>query len=405
MEQKELSNGIKIIHSQNTFSKVGHVGVFIAVGSRDEEKGEEGLAHYLEHVIFKGTKKRKAFHVLSRLDSVGGELNAYTTKEETCVYASFPIEYLSRSLELLSDVVFNSNFPKHELEKEKEVVIDEINSYRDSPSDLIFDDFDKSLFKAHSLGNDILGTEEQVKSISRSAVIKFVKKHYITSNVVISSVGNYSIGRLKNQLEKYFSIVPSKTSTASRVKPKFKKPKDIEVKKDLYQTHTILGGKGYGADNSNRSSLLLANNIIGGPAMNSRLNLNIRERYGLTYILESNCVIYSDCGSFSVYFGTDNKNTERTERLVHKELLKLCETKLGTLQLSQAKKQVKGQLAISMENSLGVMLAHGKSMLLYDKVDSLDQVLEEFDRITSSQLLEVANEVMNPKNLFKISFH
>ena len=405
MEQTELSNGVKIIHSQNTFSKVGHVGVFISVGSRDEEKGEEGLAHYLEHVIFKGTKKRKAFHVLSRLDSVGGELNAYTTKEETCVYASFPIEYLSRSLELLSDVVFNSNFPKHELEKEKEVVIDEINSYRDSPSDLIFDDFDKSLFNAHSLGNDILGTEEQVKSISRSAVINFVKKHYITRNVVISSVGNYSIGRLKNQLEKYFSIVPSKTSTASRVKPKFKKPKDIEVKKDLYQTHTILGGKGYGANNSNRSSLLLANNIIGGPAMNSRLNLNIREKYGLTYMLESNCVIYSDCGSFSVYFGTDNKNAERTERLVQKELLKLCETKLGTLQLSQAKKQVKGQLAISMENSLGVMLAHGKSMLLYDKVDSLDQVLEEFERITSSQLLEIANEVMNPQNLFKISFH
>ena len=156
-------------------------------------------------------------------------------------------------------------------------MIDEINSYRDSPSDLIFDDFDKSLFKAHSLGNDILGTEEQVKSISRSAVINFVKKHYITSNIVISSVGNYSIGRLKNQLEKYFSIVPSKTSIASRIKPKFKKPKDIEVKKGLYQTHTILGGKGLGADNSNRSSLLLANNIIGGPAMNSRLNLNIRE--------------------------------------------------------------------------------------------------------------------------------
>lgn len=407
MQQTELSNGIKIIHSQNTFSKVGHVGVFINVGSRDEEKGEEGVAHYLEHVIFKGTKNRKAFHVLSRLDSVGGELNAYTTKEETCVYASFPVEYLTRSLELLSDIIFNSNFPIHELEKEKEVVIDEINSYRDSPSDLIFDDFDKALFQNHALGNDILGTEEQVKSISRTTVINFVKKHYKPSNIVISSVGNYSITRLKNKLEKYFSALQSESElvTTQRIEPTFLKPSNIILKKELYQTHTVVGGIGLGANNRNRSSLLLANNILGGPAMNNRLNLNIREKYGLTYMLESNCAIYSDSGSFSVYFGTDNKNAERTERLVHKELLKLCTSKLGTLQLSQAKKQVKGHLAISMENSLGVMLAHGKSMLLYDKVDSLDQVLKEFERIDSSQILEVSNQVMHPDNLFKISFH
>ncbi|MBL56735.1 MAG: peptidase M16 [Flavobacteriales bacterium] len=406
MEQTELSNGIQIIHAQNTFSKVGHIGVFIGVGSRDEVLGEEGVAHYLEHVIFKGTKKRKAYHVLSRLDAVGGELNAYTTKEETCVYASFPVDYLSRSIELLSDVLFNSNFPKQELEKEKEVVIDEINSYRDSPSDLIFDEFDKYLFKGNPLGNDILGTEQQVQSISRKTVTSFVKKHYVTQNLVISSVGNYSIQKLKKQIEKYFSHEANVSSpNKKRVCPQKIPLNDIVLKKNLHQTHTMLGGRGYSANHNNRPSLLLANNILGGPAMNSRLNLNIREKHGLTYMLESNCVMYSDCGSFSVYFGTDNKNTAKTEKLVRNELQKLCDKKLGTLQLSQAKKQVKGQLAISMENSLGVMLAHGKSMLLFNKVDSLDQVLKEFEAIDASQILDVANEVMAPSKLFKISYY
>ena len=403
-EEDVLNNGIKIIHQQNTFSKVGHVGVFINVGSRDEEKGEEGIAHYLEHVIFKGTKKRKAFHVLSRLDSVGGELNAYTTKEETCVYASFPIEYLSRSLELLADVVFNSNFPKQELIKEKEVVIDEINSYKDSPSDLIFDEFDQQLFKGHSLGNDILGTINQVKSIKRSDVIQFVKKHYLPERIVVSSVGNYTLKKLVDYLNKYFDDNSDLVQIQKRRVPNQIFPKDKIVHKDVYQSHTILGGRGYSADHSYKNSLLLVNNLLGGPAMNSRLNLSIREKYGLTYMLESNCTIYSDCGSFSIYFSSDPKNTPKVERLVNKELLKLCNKSLGTIQLSQAKKQVKGQLAISMENNLGVMLAHGKSKLLFNKVDTLDQVLDNFEKISSSQILDVANEVMHPDKLFKLTY-
>tara|TARA_Y100000739_G_scaffold198543_1_gene181640 strand:- start:47 stop:1273 length:1227 start_codon:yes stop_codon:yes gene_type:complete len=403
-EEDVLNNGIKIIHQQNTFSKVAHVGVFINVGSRDEEKGEEGIAHYLEHVIFKGTKKRKAFHVLSRLDSVGGELNAYTTKEETCVYASFPIEYLSRSLELLADVVFNSNFPKQELIKEKEVVIDEINSYKDSPSDLIFDEFDQQLFKGHSLGNDILGTINQVKSIKRSDVIQFVKKHYLPERIVVSSVGNYTLKKLVDYLNKYFDDNSDLVQIQKRRVPNQIFPKDKIVHKDVYQSHTILGGRGYSADHSYKNSLLLVNNLLGGPAMNSRLNLSIREKYGLTYMLESNCTIYSDCGSFSIYFSSDPKNTPKVERLVNKELLKLCNKSLGTIQLSQAKKQVKGQLAISMENNLGVMLAHGKSKLLFNKVDTLDQVLDNFEKISSSQILDVANEVMHPDKLFKLTY-
>ena len=404
IQEGVLNNGIKIIHQQNTFSKVGHIGVFINVGSRDEEKGEEGIAHYLEHVIFKGTKKRKAFHILSRLDSVGGELNAYTTKEETCVYASFPIEYLTRSLELLSDIIFNSNFPKQELKKEKEVVIDEINSYKDSPSDLIFDEFDQHLFRGHSLGNDILGTISQVKSLKRSDVINFVKKHYLPEKMVISSVGNYTLKKLVNYLNKYFENNDALVQTKKRCIPSKVLPKDKIVQKDVHQTHAILGGSGCSAIHPHKNGLLLVNNLLGGPAMNSRLNLSIREKYGLTYMLESNCTIYSDCGSFSVYIASDPKNTEKVERLIHKELLKLCNVKLGNIQLSQAKKQVKGQLAISMENSLGVMLAHGKSKLLFNKVDTLDKVLDDFEKITSSQILEVANEIMHPEKLFKLTY-
>ncbi|MBI35640.1 MAG: peptidase M16 [Flavobacteriales bacterium] len=404
IEEGILNNGIQVIHQQNTYSKVGHIGVFINVGSRDEEKGEEGLAHYLEHVIFKGTKKRKAFHVLSRLDSVGGELNAYTTKEETCVYASFPIEYLSRALELLSDIIFNSNFPNQELQKEKEVVVEEINSYKDSPTDLIFDEFDKQLFKGHSLGNDILGTELQVKSIKRSDVLNFVKKYYIPERMVISSIGSYPLKKLINYLEKYFEIKSTKIESQKRSLPKLVFPKDKIVKRDVHQTHTMIGGRGYSADHPSKNSLLLLNNLLGGPAMNSRLNLSIREKYGFTYMLESNCTIYSDCGSFSVYFASDPKNTFRVEKLIQKEFLKLCNQSLGTIQLSQAKKQVKGQLVISMENNLGVMLANGKSKLLFDKVDNLDKVLSEFEKITSTELLEVANEIMHPKKLFKLTF-
>lgn len=404
IEEAVLNNGIQVIHQQNTYTKVGHVGVFINVGSRDEEKGEEGVAHYLEHVIFKGTKKRKAFHVLSRLDSVGGELNAYTTKEETCVYASFPTEYLSRSLELLSDIIFCSNFPKQELIKEKEVVVEEINSYKDAPSDLIFDEFDQELFKGHSLGNDILGTIQQVKSINRSDVISFVKKHYVPEKMVISSVGNYSLKKLVNYLETYFEDSSDFVQTKKRNIPKLVSPKNKILKKELNQSHTILGGRGCSATHPFKNSMLLVNNLLGGPAMNSRLNLNIRERYGLTYMLESNCAIYSDCGSFSIYFATDPKSTSRVEALVKKELIKLCNNSLGTIQLSQSKKQVKGHLVISMESNLGVMLSNGKSKLLFNKVDTLDEILEKFEKISTHQILEVANEIMHPDKLFNLTY-
>jgi predicted Zn-dependent peptidase len=282
--------------------------------------------------------------------------------------------------------------------------VEEINSYKDSPSDLIFDEFDQYLFMGHSLGNDILGTIKQVQSINRSDVISFVKKHYVPEKMVISSIGNYSLKKLFSYLEKFFESCSDFIQTQNRDKPKLVSTKNKTFKKDLNQSHTILGGRGCSIDHPFKNTLLLVNNLLGGPAMNSRLNLNIRERYGLTYMLESNCMIYSDCGSFSIYFATDPKSTSRVEQLIKKELIKLCEKSLGTIQLSQSKKQVKGHLVLSMESNLGVMLSNGKSKLLFNKVDSLDEILEKFEKISTYEILEVANEIMHPEKLFNLTY-
>lgn len=403
-EEAILSNGLRVIHTRNTFSKVGHLGAFVNVGSRDEDASNLGVAHFLEHVIFKGTKSRKAFHILNRLDSVGGEINAYTTKEETCVYASFPLEFLKRSVELLNNVLFESTFPDYELEKEKEVVLDEINSYRDSPSDLIFDEFDHHLFRNHPLGKDILGNEEDVNKIEKSTVLKFVQTYYQPQNMVISSVGNYSLQRLLKIIEEYFGVHPSGTVTLKRTQPEKYTLFNEVIEKDIAQAHTILGAPGVSAKDKMKAPLLLLNNVLGGPAMNSRLNLNIREKHGITYMLESNCTIFSDCGVFSIYHGTDPKNSKRTDQLVKKELLKLCNNEMGVQQLSSSKKQIKGQLAIGMESALGVMLNQGKSLLLYDKVDTTDEILKIFEKITAQQVLEVANKIVHPDNLSVLKY-
>lgn len=404
IEELVLPNGIRIIHQQNFHSNVGHLGVFINVGTRDEEESELGIAHFLEHVIFKGTEKRKSFHVLSRLDTVGGEINAYTTKEETCLYASFTEKYFDRSAELLSDITFNSSFPKAELEKEKEVVVDEINSYKDSPSELIFDEFENLIFGKHPLGRDILGDEASVRGFKREDVVRFVKNYYVPEQIVISSVGNFKIDKVYKILTKYFGEISLSGKALNRIAPEVIQPVSKTIEKDVYQAHTMLGGQAYSSNHDNKVAFLMLNNLLGGPAMNSRLNLQIREKHGLTYNIESNYLPFTDSGSFGVYFGTDVKNEERTERLVKKELLKLCEKKLGVNQLHQVKQQIIGQVALGMESKVGLMLSLGKSKLLHDTVDSIEEVLEKFEKVTASDILHVANEVIHPNQLFKLTY-
>ncbi len=393
-----LKNGIRIIHQQ-VESPAAHFGIILNTGSRDEQTIEQGIAHFIEHVIFKGTKKRKAFHIISRIEDVGGELNAYTTKEETAVYATFLNEHYDRSMELISDIITNSVFPKKEIEREKEVVIEEINSYKDSPSELIFDEFDELLFDGHPIARNILGTPDHVKSFKRDDIIQFVKKNYHTDEMVLSSVGNIPFEEFLNLSEKYFADIPEHPRQQARLLFDHYTPGNLTIEKDTFQAHCVIGNIAFNAQSEKRMGMVLLNNILGGQSMNSRLNMALRERNGIAYNIESNYTAFSDTGQFNVYFGTDRENMNRALRLVKKEFNLLKTKALGTLQLSKAKKQLIGQIAISSENRDDLMLTLGKSFLLYNKVDNLAAIYKKIDAITSSQLLGIANEIFDEKSL------
>ena len=399
----QLDNGIRIIHKK-TSSGVAHCGLIIKGGSRNESDEEQGLAHFIEHVIFKGTSKRKAYHILSRMEDVGGELNAFTTKEETCIYTSFMPEYYNRALELLSDITFNSTFPKKELEKEKIVVLDEINYYKDNPSELIFDEFEEQIFSNHSLGKNILGTPKHIQSFDKTMIENFIHKNYLTHEIIISSVGNISIDKLIKSVEKQFSHLPKSHILREEIPFSNYKKEERVITRKGFQAHCILGAEAYGINHSKKTALILLNNILGGPGMNSRLNLAIREKYGFTYSIESNYTPYSDTGIFSIYLASDNDKIQRSIKLTKKELTKFCEKPLGTLQLKKAKQQLIGQIAIGQESEVNLMLAMGKSMLLYNKVDTFESVKNKIEAIKSEQLLEVANEMFNLDNLSSLIY-
>ncbi|TLX75605.1 insulinase family protein [Labilibacter sediminis] len=398
-----LNNGIRIIHKQES-SEVGYCGMIINAGSRDEKENEHGMAHFIEHVVFKGTKKRKAFHVLSRMEDVGGELNAYTTKEETCIYATFLKEDYERSMELISDITFHSIFPEKELIKEKEVIIDEINSYKDSPAELIFDDFEELLYPNHPIGRNILGTPEALKSFNRENIFDFISNNYHTDQIVFCSISHHDFKRVIKLAEKYFGDIPENRRIVKRKPIEVSKPTIIKADKDTYQSHVIIGGTAYDYNHPNRLGLHLLNNLLGGPGMNSRLNMSLREKRGIAYNIESNYTPFYGTGVFSVYFGTDQKNVEKSIKVVHKELDLLRNQKLGQMQLHKAKRQLKGQIAISSENKESLMLNIGKSFLLYNKVDSLEYVYKKIDSLSASDLMDIANECFNPDHLSQLIY-
>lgn len=403
MEEYQIhrfSNGLKLVHQQiNQDQTVAHLGLIINTGSRDELKKENGLAHFIEHVIFKGTKKRKTYHVLSRLEDVGAELTAYTSKEETVLQAAFLYQHYERSLELMADIIINSTFPQKELDKEKEVVIDEINSYKDTPSEQIFDDFDWLLFPNHPLGNNILGTKAKVRKYTQENVLQFVSKHYRASDMVISSVGNIEMDKLVQLIEKYFAELPNGKIIKTRKPPEAYTPVEINKKRRVYQAHCIIGTRAYSIQDEKRIAFSLLNNYLGGPGLNSRLNLGIREKYGFTYNLESNFTALSDTGHFSIYLGTDELYLDKTIELAHKELRMLREKKLGPQQLKKAKQQLIGQIAISEESNANKMLGNGRSLLSFDKVSNLIAINEKINALSSDMIIEVANEIFDPKQL------
>jgi predicted Zn-dependent peptidase len=401
-----LENGIQLIHKQ-VDSPVAHCGLIMNTGSRDEELSEHGITHLIEHLVFKGTNKRKAFHILSRMEDVGGELNAYTTKEETCIHASFFNNYYDRAFEIIRDISFNSVFPQKEIIKEKEVVVDEINSYKDSPFELIFDDFEELIFDGNPLARSILGTEESLNKIEDKDIFAFYQKYYPTNQMIVSSIGKQSFQKVKQSFEKHFSNIPLRNSVKERELFDNSKytPLYREVNKDTHQLHCIIGMPAYSYNDPRRLTLHLLNNYLGGPGLNSKLTMVLREKRGYAYNVESGYNAFFDTGAFCIYFGTDKKDLKKCVALTRKELQKLREQKLGTTQLSKAKKQLVGQIAISAENNESQMLSIGKSQLVYNKVDDLETICKKIDEITASQIIEVAADLFDPDKLSTLIYY
>ncbi len=399
-----LNNGIRVIHLPVN-ADVTHCGLYINAGSRDELEKEHGIAHFIEHCVFKGTSHRKAFHILTRMEDVGGEINAYTTKEETCLYASFTNAHLERALELLCDIAFHSVFPEKEIVKEKSVIVDEINSYKDSPSDEINDRFEELMYANHSLGHDILGTPKHLKSFDAKAMRGFMARTWNTNEMVFSVVGNVKASTLQRLCEKYLAQIPTNTREFQRQAPKLNPVFQEKRKRRNHQAHLMMGAPAFGVRDERRSAMILLNNLLGGPGMSSRLNLSIREKYGFTYNIDSSYAIYTDTGLWSVYLGTEADTVDRCEELVRKELRKLRDTPLSTLQLHKAKTQLKGQIAIAQESNQSLMLGYAKTFLLFDKVDSFQEICSRIDRIQADELQEIAREVFAEDRISTLLFH
>lgn len=398
-----LANGVRILH-QPVSSPVAHLGVFIGSGARDELPGESGLAHFTEHNLFKGTARRKAFHVLNRLESVGGEMNAYTAKEETCYYASFLVSHYTRAFELFADIVFNPAFPEKEIEKEKQVVLDEIQSYTDNPADQILDDFESLLYAGHPMGHNILGSRHSVKSFHRPHLTGFTAKHYRPGNILISSVGDIRSELLLRLAEKYFGTQQAGSRETQRTIPALAPVFEKVIRRKNHQAHCVMGAGAYPAGHPRQYALALLNNLLGGPTMTSRLSMAARERHGLTYMIESGYQACSDTGHLFVYFGTEKNYINKVKGIVYNEMEKLCDSPLGHRQLSQARQQLLGQLAISWESNAGRMLGLGKQLLLTGRVDSFAEIQERTSAITARDVLEAATDILNPANFSSLIF-
>jgi len=399
----ELKNGIRLIHRPNG-SAVAHFGLIVHTGTRDENRSEHGLAHFMEHMFFKGTQKRSAFQIISRLEDVGGEINAYTTKEETAIYASFLMEDYRRALELIQDIFIHSSFSEKERVKETEVILNEIQSYDDSPSELIFDRAEELLFPNHSIGRNILGSAESLARFRNGALEKFRMENYATSEIILSSVGNIPFERIKYAAEKYFSDIPEKSRQRKRVQPVAEAGKKIVEKRNTFQKHCMLVGEAYALPDQKRLQLYLLNNILGGPGMNSRLNLALRERRGYSYSAESHFAPYTDTGVMMLYFSCDADKFNKSLQVTKEELKKLRTKLITESRLVHARKQLMGQLAISSENNEHRMLTSGKSFLVFNRVDSLETIRKKLDAITSSRLRETANEILDPAGLNMLIF-
>ncbi|MDG1351135.1 MAG: pitrilysin family protein [Crocinitomicaceae bacterium] len=398
-----FDSGLRLVYLHKP-SSVAHLGFFFRAGSRFEKENQTGLAHFLEHCVFKGTKKRSGIQTISRLDEVGGELNAYTAKEELCLHASFPKQHLARAIELLSDISVNPTFSKREVQKEKEIVIDEINSYLDSPSDKIFDDFEEEFFKGHALGNNILGKREDLKKLSQKDLHEFVQSYFSKENLVVSFVGDISIESLERYLNKYMENMPNK-GVAIKINPySGYEPFNIVRKESNYQAHLILGGMAPNYFDEKRTAMAMLMNMLGGPAMNATLNISLRERHVLAYSIEAAYVPYADVGFWQIYVGCESKNINKSIKLIHKELTRLQNKQISEAKLKRLKQQFKGQLALSMDVNSGMMHSLGKSLLAFGQIDTLEDIHRSIDAILAEDIQGLAQNCMKISEISSLIF-
>lgn len=399
-----LRNGLRVILKQAN-SPVAHACIIINAGSRDEPKGKEGLAHFIEHLLFKKTAKRSTTQILNCLELVGADLNAYTTKEYTCIHASFLNEHLARTLDLFEDILFHSQFPELELKKEQGIILDEIASYKDSPEDAIADDFEDLLFENHELGHNILGTEESLQKFNKNDIESFLNKHYHPNNMVIGITANKSLKKVKSICEKYFSDHPSNEVQTIRQSPRSIESFNIVQRKPINQFHSIWGTTAYSIYHPLKPALLLTNNLLGGMGMSSRLNMEIREKHGIAYTIESNYTPLSDTGLMTIYFGTDTDKAEKAKKLLIKELKKLRDKKLGPIQIQQSKRKFIGQIALGEENRMALIISLAKSVLDHNYAESIEQVFAKINAVSAEQILDVANEVLAIEKLSNLAFY
>ena len=425
-----LDNGLRIIHLPSD-SQVVYCGYQINAGTRNEEPGEEGLAHFCEHVTFKGTERRKAWHILNCLESVGGDLNAYTNKEGTVYYSAILKEHIARAVDLLSDIVFHSVYPQAEIDKEVEVICDEIESYNDSPAELIYDEFENILFKGSPLGHNILGTAEQVRAFKTEDALRFTRKLYRPDNAIFFAYGDIDFKKLVKLIQKALgecpkgrelacsadcksAETPTEEMEAGDANHKVQSSKfnvqskvagqTIVMQKNTHQAHVMIGTRAYDVNDDRRMPLYLLNNMLGGPGMNAKLNLALREHNGLVYTVESTMVAYGDTGTWSIYFGCDEHDVKRCLRLVRKELDKFTQKPLSDAQLKAAKKQIKGQIGVACDNRENFALDFGKSFLHYGWEKNVDRLYEQVDEITATQIQAVAQELFDKDRLTTLIF-
>lgn len=399
-----LPNGIRIAHRQVPYTQIVHCGLMLDMGSRDEKPNQVGLAHFWEHMAFKGTKKRKSYHIINRLESVGGELNAYTTKEKICFYASVLDNHFEKSVELLADITFHSIFPENQIEKERGVILEEMSMYQDSPEDAIQDDFDGIVFANHQLGANILGTQDSVKSFTRKSLQHFINENMDTDKIVFAIVGNIPFKKAVHIAEKYLKDIPPRKTHLKRIPPQSYLSQRVSISKSITQAHCAIGRPSYSLTDERRLPFFMLVNLFGGPGMNSRLNMTLREKYGLVYGIDANYSPFIDTGFLGIYFATDKANLEKANALILKEMQLLKDKPLGKLQLHTAKEQLMGQLAMAEESNQSYMLMMAKSILDLGRVESLENIFSEIKKIEAEELQTITQEMFDEDQLSYLTF-